>query len=293
MNSMADLAVSIGPDVPLGRFPVEIHSIFRSAINLQPTWGGNLITLLSHEAPDCPQGIRLFSTQDFTTTGLAPRGTGRFQVEGVTLDRGTVPFYISFAKAHRLPVRPLPFIQHLGDNWQAGIDLLSQLQVQANTDLRIRTLVDHDSAHGCLGQRLTRAALALGESVRARALPSAGIALSQLVGLGSGLTPTGDDFLCGFITAAHCRLREQPEQTAFFRALKPTLLAWLAKTNAISATFLRCAVEGHVCPALHDLAETHQGGSPFRNALAELCAFGHSSGMDITTGFLFGLTVWE
>ena len=298
MNCMADHlleAVAIGPDVPLGGFPVEVHSIFRSAINLQPCRGGNLITILSHQSSDYPQGVRLATDEDFTTRSLEPGFMGQFQEDGISLDRreSIAPLHISFSKAKWLPAEPLPFIQQRGDAWLAGIELLRMLQTQAGTDLRIQHLVDPASTQGFLGSRLAQVALELGESVQSGALDSARMAISRLVGLGSGLTPSGDDFLCGFITAAHCRLRDKPNAIQFLRELKPSILDNLSKTNAISATFLRCAVEGKVCRALHNLALALQGGSHFSSAMVNLCAMGHSSGMDITTGFLFGLTIWE
>lgn len=295
MNNWAEQpleAAAIGTNVPPGSCPVKIHSIFRSAVNLQPCSGGNLIMLLSHESADHPQGIRLATAEDFTTHGLQPKFTGSLHDDGISLDRpeGAAPLQISFSKATRLRHEPLPLIQHLGATWKAGVDLLDSLQAQANTDLRIRNLVADACAQGILGERLTTAALELGESVRTGALNPARRAISRLVGLGLGLTPSGDDFLCGFMAAAHCRLGAQSQ---FLRELERSVLAWLENTNAISATFLRCAAEGKVSGALQALAEALQGGTHCRNALVNLCAFGHSSGMDITTGFLYGLTVWE
>ena len=298
MNCMAESpleAVAIGPDVPPGCFPVAVHSVFHSAVNLQPCSGGNLITILSHEFTDFPQSIRLKTSQDFMTHRLKPGSMGCFQKDGIYLDRtdGVKPLYVAFATAARLQVEPLPHIEHLDETWKSSIDLLDRLQTQAQTDLRIRTLVDHAPAQGFLGKRLTQAALQLGAAVQAGTFAPARNAIAQLVGLGSGLTPSGDDFLCGFMASSHCRCPGSTTGFPFLRELKPSVLERLSNTNAISASFLRCALEGRVCRALHDLAEALQSGPHFRNAMVRLCALGHSSGMDITTGFLYGLTVWE
>ena len=296
MNNSADIpleAAAIGSNVPPGHRSVVIHSVFRTAVNLQPSSGGNLIMLLSHESADHPQGIRLATAQDFTTHWLQPNSTGRINDDGIFLDRpeDIAPLRISFSKAIRLKPEPLPIIQHLGASWKACVEFLDSLQMRANTDLRIQTLVAHGSAQGILGERLTTAALELGEAiVQTGVLNSAHRAISKLVGLGSGLTPSGDDFLCGFLTAAHCR---HGAQSQFLLELKRAVLTRLENTNAISATFLRCAAEGKVCKALHELAKALQSGTHCRNATRRLCAFGHSSGMDITTGFLYGLTVWK
>jgi len=107
------------------------------------------------------------------------------------------------------------------------------------------------------------------------------------------LTPSGDDFLCGFLLAARCQPQEDPCPARFLGELAPLVLERLAGTNAISAAFLRCAAEGRPGGGLRGLAQALHEGSDPSPALAGLCAFGHSSGMDLATGFLYGLDVWE
>jgi hypothetical protein len=286
-------AAAIGPGVPPGSFPVRIHSVFPHAVNLQPFAGGNLITILSRPSAGHPQSISLATTEDFIGLGLLAQSSGRCDPSGIVLDRPNAhPLRISFALAIRARLLPLPALRQLDASWEAAVTMLAALQVQAGTDLRISTLLDRDPAQGLLGQRLAAAALALGGSVRAGALDPARGAVTGLVGLGRGLTPSGDDFLCGFMTAAHCRCPGDCDAGPFLRGLQQVVLDHLPATNAISATLLRCAVEGKACAALAELAQALQGGRELRSALVGLCAFGHSSGMDIATGFLYGLSVW-
>ena len=249
-------AAALGPDVPTGQFPVVIHSVFRSAVNLQGGPGDKLITLLA-QPWDQPQAIRLAGAVDFTAQGLEPRAQGRFHATGLELDRpGRPPLAISFAHASRIRPTALPFIPELGRTWQAGVEYLGQWQAEAGTDFRIRTLTGHEATPGCLGARLNRGALALGDTVRSGALPSIRAASQGLVGLGSGLTPSGDDFLCGFLAAGHCRVKAHSAGAGLLRELKRSILEGLAATHAISATFLRCAIEGKAGSALLELART-------------------------------------
>jgi hypothetical protein len=288
-------AAAIGADVPPCPFPVAVHSVFRGALNLQgPVLddGGGLVTVMDDPALDHPRSIRLDRAQDFTTLGLRPLAAGRFDAGGILLERpGAPPLRIGCRHAVRPAARPLPAIRSLGAPWQAAAALLSAMQTLAGADLRLDHLLGPDRPQGLLGQRLASAALALGQAVRTGARDSAREAAAGLVGLGGGLTPSGDDFLCGFLAAARCRMA--PDRLPLRAALEREILDRLGGTNAISATLLRCATEGKVSRALDRLARAIRAGRGPGPALADLCALGHSSGMDTATGFLYGLGVWS
>ena len=111
-------------------------------------------------------------------------------------------------------------------------------------------------------------------------------ALCRLVGVGAGLTPSGDDFLSGFMAAS--RTSGSP---ALVSSLARAITTNLAATGEISASLLRCAVSGMWPTPLADLADalTVDETPAALCALHDLCRLGHSSGADIATGFLFGL----
>ena len=290
------LAVALGPDVPSGDFPVAVHSVFRAALNVVRP-GGDLLSLLSNEACDGPQSIRLASVEDFSSLSLAAGAAGAFRAAEITLDRsgGLPPFRVDCASARRLAAEPLPPIGGAEERWSAGVALLDGLQERAGTDLRIRRLLADASAPGPLGERLARTALALGRSVRAGSVEAAQRAASRLVGLGTGLTPAGDDFLCGFHAAALCRSGARPGDSRLLAALAGAVRERLGATTALSATLLRSALAGHFFGPLTALAEACAGkpgcGAPA--AVLQLASVGHSSGMDAATGFFYGLTIWR
>jgi len=99
--------------------------------------------------------------------------------------------------------------------------------------------------------------------------------VNDLVGLGPGLTPSGDDFLGGAIIATHA-LNRPDIAAALFAALD------LSRTNRISAAHLSAAGEGAASAPLHDLLNDVLcgivGGLPSR--LAGLRRMGQSSGWD-------------
>jgi hypothetical protein len=101
-----------------------------------------------------------------------------------------------------------------------------------------------------------------------------------LIGLGAGLTPSGDDFVGGAMIA----LRRVGET-----ALADRIAAWAlplaaTNTNRISRAHLACAAlgEGHEC--LHDFL-----CSPTEANLDRLARLGHTSGLDAAAGAMHAL----
>ncbi|MBI1725627.1 MAG: DUF2877 domain-containing protein [Candidatus Tectomicrobia bacterium] len=128
-------------------------------------------------------------------------------------------------------------------------------------------------------------ALALGEWLREalRGEPSppreeAG----RLLGLGPGLTPSGDDFVGGAMVA----LRALGEGRAADRLAAWALPLAAERTGKISLAHLACAAAGKGASALHDaLAALCAPGAPgLAEALAAVHAIGHTSGWDALAG---------
>ena len=95
----------------------------------------------------------------------------------------------------------------------------------------------------------------------------------QLIGLGPGLTPSGDDYLGGVMVALHLRQRAS-QASALWRWLEPRLAS---RTNAISAAHLAAAATGEAHEALHNVLSGDLD-------LDTLDAVGHCSGWDALAG---------
>jgi hypothetical protein len=112
-------------------------------------------------------------------------------------------------------------------------------------------------------------------------LQDEGTAPGELIGLGPGLTPAGDDFVGGAMIALR----------AFGNAeLADRIAGWALplaqkRTNRISRAFLECAAAGEGLEALHDLLGTFE-----RKHLARLARVGHTSGLDAAAGALLALS---
>jgi hypothetical protein len=107
-------------------------------------------------------------------------------------------------------------------------------------------------------------------------------AAAILLGLGPGLTPSGDDLVGGAMIALHALgCMEKAKRLADW-----ALPLACARTGAISLAHLACAAAGEGSAALHDLlaalATVDERG--LAAGLAALAALGHSSGWDMLAG---------
>jgi hypothetical protein len=109
-----------------------------------------------------------------------------------------------------------------------------------------------------------------------------GAAADMLIGLGPGLTPSGDDLLGGAMIALHAMGQA---------AVAARLAAWAlpraeTRTGAISRAHLACAAAGEGSASLHDFltALLTADKTGLAAAVAALAAIGHSSGWDMLAG---------
>jgi hypothetical protein len=106
--------------------------------------------------------------------------------------------------------------------------------------------------------------------------------IASLIGLGPGLTPSGDDFLCGALIALSL-LRESALRLSLWQTVQP-LLATLS--NDISAAHLAAAAVGLGSDALHELLGAVITGQvePIPIRVRAVASIGHTSGLDAIAG---------
>lgn len=109
--------------------------------------------------------------------------------------------------------------------------------------------------------------------------------LIQCIGLGIGLTPSGDDFLYGVLAA--CILMGQ-EDNIFTKYLKKEIRYHIYHTNDISHSFFLSALEGYFSNAIKNITE-YSTATRIREAFLDI---GHSSGMDSLRGIYYGISLF-
>jgi len=103
---------------------------------------------------------------------------------------------------------------------------------------------------------------------------------TRLLGLGSGLTPSGDDVLAGYLAGAAAYGLAVDELRAFVCAEAPR------RTTTLSAALLRHAAAGEAIPQVCRLLLALDDGMGTDDALAGLLRVGHTSGAALAAGVL-------
>jgi len=119
--------------------------------------------------------------------------------------------------------------------------------------------------------------------------------LVSLVGLGAGLTPSGDDVLVGALAALDAISRCSPDGRLLRQALVDALPVPLeSRTTRLSAQMLRAAADGlyaePVLALLDALAREDTSPAPVERATEELLHLGHRSGRDTLLGIAAALS---
>ncbi len=289
-------ALTMGSEVPTGDFRFRVHSVFTASLNLAVAGQSGLVTLGGVGTAERPRGIRLATCERFDSWPVAAGMDGRREGAQLVFDGydGGIVMAIDLAGAEGARRRRLPHVDARSASvralWTECARRLDELQVAHNVDLRLVALCDREPATTTLGRRLTAAAVALGEGVRDRDVGAADDAAADLVGLGEGLTPSGDDFLCGLLAALRCTSRAGDGDRRFALAWGRRLTERLGATTTVGATYLEGAIAGAFTGEIQALVRAlarGEAGAPV--ALDGLCALGHSSGMDTATGLLYGL----
>lgn len=107
-------------------------------------------------------------------------------------------------------------------------------------------------------------------------------ALSGLIGLGRGLTPSCDDYLCGMLAAFRCLSETENRAGELFSLLSAEIPGALSATNIYSAAYLKAAAAGENFSVMR--ACLCSSGEIREESLRQLTEVGGSSGSDMLSG---------
>ena len=106
-------------------------------------------------------------------------------------------------------------------------------------------------------------------------------AIASLIGLGPGLTPSGDDFLGGMLIALHICGEKSVKNYLFVQ-----IESLIDSTGPVSSTHLYAAAHGEGSHSLHQLINFLLEGNDahLERAIAAIDRIGHTSGWDALAG---------
>ena len=227
--------------------------------------GGQLIALTLPSLGNGPFSIVLDAPPDWFAQ-LVLQQPAQVDAEWLTLGSWRIPLQQAECWEPTLPVVPLAFYQ---TPWLPPL-----LQPYAAWPPRVVTtnaILHHMAQHLAQGAQALQQALISGRELAP--------AVSQLAGLGSGLTPAGDDYLLGVMVALWL-LRRRTGLATMAQVAAP-------RTTQLSAAFLSAAAQGQLMESWHSLSTALAQGNraACAAALTTLAAFGASSGRDALAGF--------
>jgi hypothetical protein len=242
-------------------FRGTVHSVFEHALNIRGAADGRLYTLAAAGSDSAPSTL-VVDIASFERFAMRPGMPVAVADALLSAGRLRVAFDAAAPWSAALPTWP-----------PAGVRLRS-----------LERLLDRHGVAGGIKPRPHPASLRTRDTVAAHR-HGAG-----LIGLGPGLTPSGDDYVLGLATA--CALLG-PRAAAQRQILAGVIDDNAARTNDISHAAMAHAVRGRVRQSLVDLAIALADGD--RAALGlradRVIAIGATSGTDILAGLLAGLAL--
>ena len=265
-----------------------VHSVYKKTVNLQA--GERLLALQAASSPMSP--ISIITDMDVRAFEVLPVKPGQqVSIAGSRIIISSPEHTVSFGClpkkvcCTRLTCPPGPFpckellsrVRQAVASSQAGIFRL--LFCDSTEDQTMKGKEEYSLILAAAGSRI----LQCSECLEQHLYGDAAKHLAGLIGLGIGLTPSGDDFLCGVLAGLILR---GEENHPFAHALCREITSRRFDTNDISRAFLDCSVQHHFSLAVNSLTDL-PSADRILNVFSDI---GHSSGIDTLCGVAYGLS---
>jgi len=290
-------AISTGYAVPRTDFDAVIHSVFRSALNLRLTRESNLLTLVTSSEADLPQGIRVDTPEDFSFE-IFRAGESVICRDNV-LRVGSSTIELCEGRRWKCDLSALQADMTnpaVTTSWRHAWQMLNNRQLLIGSEIVAQDLFHSEgTARTGVPRTAGEAMRNLFEFTQRHDLTAASSSVHALIGLGAGLTPSGDDLLVGYLAGLWCTVQDKREHMQFISSLGKVVIRLSRQTTDISRTYLYHASRGQVSSRLADLAEAICRGENLDcllTAIESATQVGHTSGMDAVSGLLVGLAAW-
>ena len=292
-------AITLGYAVPAGDFEASVHSVFHSAMNLRPGDEDGLLTLVLSTEPDLPQGIRLDSPAGFSFENFQSREPAICREGILYFENPHLAVQLSNARRWESDLSRLKINTGnpaVSAAWSLVWEALNQRQKRSHAEIIADDLLHSNKrVQAGVSSKAGQAMRELMEATRHLDLTSTS-AIESLIGLGSGLTPSGDDLLAGYMAGLWCTAGRKSDREQFAAEFGKRVISLSSHTNDISRTYLLHAAHGQVSSPLTTLAGAigRAEDSDHLLRIAERAMQnGNTSGMDAVTGLLLGISAWS
>lgn len=267
-----------------------VHSVFNNVVNVKRE---NM--LISIQNNTVPKGsLSMIVDEEVNFKKYTNRLGGKVQIKGSIITIGTMEFLINEPEIWDPELKS--FSKMYFSNKEALIKTIKNTILINGKDSGIKDAVlknlkqNISQSHieeDILFHRILSEAL---NSLRNKELNRAAVEISNLIGIGIGLTPSGDDFLVGLISVLYTMKQENSYIKSFYNLLKEEISKKVNKTTDVSRTYLLEAVDGRFSESFHNIyaaLDSVNLEELYKSALS-MMAVGHSSGTDGLCGILWG-----
>jgi hypothetical protein len=284
-------AETIGSRVPRTHCWGRVEAVFENACNVALDSGG-LVTVLAPRAGNVAHGIRLSNEIRFDVR-LRRGMPVRIEEAWVDFDSGAAMVRLTSAHLWASALRPGCCEWNSRSDRAAAIvrDLLRHEAAVRGSEFLAVVLRMEDPSKP-LAVRIAPVLALLAHCTQASDRAGALRQVAQLIGLGPGLTPAGDDFIIGWLAGLTLRAGTPP-QREFLQDLCAGIAPLGRATTSVSRQHLAdaCALAfserlADLCLAIGEAVH----GAALASAVAALVQVGASSGADAAAGVLFALS---
>ena len=275
-------------DALFGRpFRGRVHSVFAKAVNFTGP-RGKLYSFVDENLDDAPGTVRVrvSAGRSLDNLGIKP-GDAVATIDG-GLACGPVQVIAGRVRAWSAALPAFPSRPADRRRLAEKLSILRDEIAACGQDGGLKAYIS-GAAGTVLEQRLAERAAALVGALAAGKLDNALAAGKRLVGLGTGLTPSGDDFLAGMMVIFNM------PAGPFGRRCRETaaVLAAGAETGTVSRAMLRHAARGRTRAGVVAVLEAMTDPAPHDIAAAarRVLRSGATSGTDLAAGIAAGLAI--
>lgn len=251
-----------------------IHSVYKKTINL--VLNGQLLSLQAANSPVSPLSlITELDALEFESLDASPGQS--FTISNSQILFSSCCFSFSHAQTSHTKLTTALSAKHISSLRDTLADTLRTSDAVGFQPL---FTASSDLSSSPVLSAAKKQLLACDQHYSYDAYNLASESLVALLGLGIGLTPSGDDFLCGVLAGLQLLGMYRHPFSGFLRT---EIKAHLEDTNDISAAFLTCALQNQYSTAINMLINSpsvHQITTTFAD-------IGHSSGIDTLCGVLY------
>lgn len=258
-------------------FAYRLHSRFSHAINWMNA-EGEMVAFLSEDLPNGPNTL-IVDIESFDDWALNESVMLTKSPQGLSLSNTNINLMI--LEDVQIWHTKLPRLSKVNGDAILAIHLFLSLN---NGDLQeIEKKIYHqlDDNHRALCQ-----------AIQAKNYDDVILCIQRNIGLGLGLTPSGDDRLVGFLLGCYIQSRRNMD---LLESIQKAIAISHDRTNDISYAMLKCATEGRFNEWLMMLSEVicHHDSKALDDAIQNVFSIGSRSGGDMLKGFVLSLELFR